>query len=279
LKSIDILTIGNITEDRIFKEDNFFSSIGGPSFYASKACIKYGVKSGVISISSDELKLEDCLPDNVAFPQNRIGHTIFENHYINNMRAQRVVNFSQSLNICDLIYPVNYAPPKLIFYCPVLNEVTNEFLELFPDSIKVCNLQGWMRTLDSQGNVSIKKELPDLDFSIFHAVIMSEHDVDYDNALKISESCKLVCITKGEQGSTLIVDNEIKNYGTVRVVNVDETGAGDVWAITFSIFYFIFKKHINDSAMFANTAASFSIKGIGDSEIPYLDKLLNLKKW
>ena len=31
--------------------------------------------------------------------------------------------------------------------------------------------------------------------------------------------------------------------------------------------------------MFANTAASISIKGIGDSEIPYLDKLLNLKKW
>ncbi len=279
MKSIDILTVGNITEDRIFKEDNFFSSIGGPSFYASKACIKYGVKSGVISISSDELKLEDCLPDNVIFPQNRAGHTIFENHYIDNMRTQRVVNFSQSLNICDLIYPVNHAPPKLIFYCPVFNEVTNEFLEIFPGSIKICNLQGWMRTLDSQGNVSIKKELPDLDFSIFDAVIMSEHDVDYDNALKISESCKLVCITKGEQGSTLIVDNEIKNYKTARVVNIDETGAGDVWAITFSIFHFIFKKQINDSAMFANTAASISIKGIGDSEIPYLDKLLNLKKW
>ncbi len=279
MKFIDILTIGNITEDRIFKKDNLFSSIGGPSFYASKACIKYGIKSGVISISSDELKLEDCLPDNVTFSQKGIGHTVFENHYANNIRTQRVVNFSESLNICDFIYPINHDPPKLIFYCPVLNEVSGEFLELFPGSIKVCNLQGWIRTLDRQGNVSIKKELPDLDFSIFDAVIMSEHDVDFDNALKIAESCKLVCITKGEKGSTLITDGGLRNYKTIQVNSVDETGAGDVWAITFSIFYFIFKKQINESAMFANTAASISIKGQGDSEIPSLSKLLNYKKW
>ncbi len=279
MKSIDILAIGNITEDIISKEGNSFFSIGGPSFYAAKACIKYGVSSGVISVSSDKLKLTDCLPDNFTFSQKRTGHAIFENIYFDNTRTQKVVNFPESLNIYDSIYPINSESPKLIFYCPVLNEITDDFLELFPSSIKVCNLQGWMRTLDDQGNVSIKKELPDLDFSIFDAVIMSEHDTDYDNAFKIAESCNLVCITRGERGSALIVDNKLRNYKTIQVTNIDETGAGDVWAITFSIFYFIFKKQIGDSAMFANTAASISIKGIGDSQIPDLYKLLKLKKW
>lgn len=279
MKFIDILTIGNITEDIILKEGSSLSSFGGPSFYASKSCIKYGVRSGVISVSSDKLKLEDCLPNNITFPQKRTEHTIFENRYINNRRAQRVISSSESLNICDFVYPINYDPPKLIFYCPVLNEVTDEFLKLFPGAIKVCNLQGWMRKLDRQGNISIKKELPDIDFSIFDVVIMSEHDLDYDNALMISKSCKLVCITKGEKGSRLISGSKVKNYKTIHASNVDETGAGDVWAITFSVFYYIFKKQIDESAMFANIAASISIEGIADSSIPSLDKLLNSKKW
>ena len=84
----------------------------------------------------------------------------------------------------------------------------------------------------------------------------------------ISKSCKLVCITKGEKGSTLISGSKLKNYKTIRASNVDETGAGDVWAITFSVFYYIFKKQIDESAMFANIAASISIEGIADSNIP-----------
>ena len=68
-----------------------------------------------------------------------------------------------------------------------------------------------MRKLDRQGNISIKKELPDIDFSIFDVVIMSEHDLDYDNALMISKSCKLVCITKGEKGSRLISGSKVIN--------------------------------------------------------------------
>ena len=102
MKFIDILTIGNITEDLILKEGSSLSSFGGPSFYSSKSCIKYGVRSGVISVSSDKLKLEDCLPNNITFSQKRAEHTIFENRYINNGRAQRVINSSESLNICDL---------------------------------------------------------------------------------------------------------------------------------------------------------------------------------
>ena len=130
MKFIDILTIGNITEDIILKEGSSLSSFGGPSFYSSKSCIKYGVRSGVISVSSNKLKLEDCLPDNITFPQKRKEHTILETRYINNGRTQRVINFPESLDISDFVYPKNCDPPKLIFYCPVLNEVTDEFLKL-----------------------------------------------------------------------------------------------------------------------------------------------------
>lgn len=279
MDSIDILTIGNITEDKIFKEGKFFSSVGGPSFYAARACIRYGIRVGVISASSDEFNLNDYMTEAIVFPQNRKSHAVFENHYSDNLRTQKVINFPSNLNVNDLNYPPNYPPPKLVFYCPVLDEITDEFLDLFPSSIKVGNLQGWMRNLDSRGNVSIKRKIPDLDFSVFDAVIMSDCDMDYDKALEIAETCKIVCITKGKEGSTLIVNNEVKNYKTIKVKNIDETGAGDVWAITFSVFHFIFEKKIDESAMFANTAASISIQGLSDSQIPTLNKLLDSKKW
>tara|TARA_B100001029_G_scaffold29870_1_gene22060 strand:+ start:18315 stop:19154 length:840 start_codon:yes stop_codon:yes gene_type:complete len=279
LESIDILTIGNITEDKIFKEGKSFSSVGGPSFYASRACIRYGVKVGIISASNDEFNLNDHLSGAIIFPQNRKSHTIFENHYNDDLRIQKVIESPKNLDVKDFNYPRNYPPPKLVFYCPVLDEIPDEFLNLFPGSIRVGNLQGWMRKLDSKGNVSIKRKIPDLDFSIFDVVIMSECDMDYDKALEISETCKLVCITKGKEGSTLIVNSKVKNYKTIKVKNIDETGAGDVWAITFSIFHFIFEKNIDESAMFANTAASISIQGLSDSKIPTLNKLLNSKKW
>ena len=88
MDSIDILTIGNITEDKIFKEGKFFSSVGGPSFYAARACIRYGIRVGVISASSDEFNLNDYMTEAIVFPQNRKSHAVFENHYSDNLILQ-----------------------------------------------------------------------------------------------------------------------------------------------------------------------------------------------
>jgi sugar/nucleoside kinase (ribokinase family) len=205
-------------------------------------------------------------------------HTIFFNNYENGLRTQKVVSYPENLSLREFHYPHIWEPPKLIFYCPVLSEIDCDFLDIFENSIKVCNLQGWMRALDKDGNVSIRKDLPEIKFSKFDVVILSEFDVTIDQALEIS-NFSLVCLTQGEKGSSLIKNGNVKNFDTLSVNCIDSTGAGDVWAITFSIFHYILNKQINDSAKFANLAATFSVEGLGDSRIPSMEKLLNNRTW
>ena len=64
-----------------------------------------------------------------------------------------------------------------------------------------------------------------------------------------------------------------KLFETIDVIDVDETGAGDVWSASFIIFYYLMKKDLNESAVLSNISASLSVTGISDKKIPkYIDR-------
>ena len=46
----------------------------------------------------------------------------------------------------------------------------------------------------------------------------------------------------GKKGVKIITNNEIKLFETIDVIDVDETGAGDVWSTSFIIFYLSYEK-------------------------------------
>ena len=267
MNTIDILTIGNLTEDINIINNNVYKSIGGTSFYAYKVAEKLGYDLRIITEISDKLNVSKKINLKKIISQNTQLHTIFENTYLDGKRSQKVLNKPGKIKLKNISKKLENIDPKIIFYCPILNELDSSFFNLFNRSIKICNLQGFMRKTVNQ-SIQIKKNLPNINFKIFDAVILSEIDTNFENALKISSYSKIVCYTMGKKGVKIIIDNEIIAFKTLNVINNDETGAGDVWGTSFIIFYYLMKKDLNESVSLSNISASLSVTGISDKKIP-----------
>lgn len=273
MNTIDILTIGNLTEDINIINNNVYKSIGGTSFYAYKVAEKLGYDLRIITEISDKLNVSKKINLKKIISQNTQLHTIFENTYLDGKRSQKVLNKPGKIKLKNISKKLENIDPKIIFYCPILNELDSSFFNLFNRSIKICNLQGFMRKTVNQ-SIQIKKNLPNINFKIFDAVILSEIDTNFENALKISSYSKIVCYTMGKKGVKIIIDNEIIAFKTLNVINNDETGAGDVWGTSFIIFYYLMKKDLNESVSLSNISASLSVTGISDKKIPKYNEIL-----
>ena len=273
MKTIDILTIGNVTEDINKINNKVYKSIGGTSFYAYKVAKKLGYDLRIITEVSDCLDLSKKIDLENIIPQKTQLHTIFENSYKNGKRNQKILNPSGKIILENLYHKLKKLDPKIVFYCPIFDELDPSFFNFFNKSIKICNLQGFMRKEYEQSIIS-KKKLPNIKFEIFDAVILSEIDTNFENAMKISEHSKIVCYTMGKKGVKIITKNEIKFFETIDVVDVDETGAGDVWSASFMIFYYLMKKNLNESAVLSNISASLSVTGLSDEKIPEYNEIL-----
>ena len=273
MNTIDILTIGNLTEDINIINNNVHKSIGGTSFYAYKVAEKLGYDLRIITEISDKLNVSKKINPKKIISQNTQLHTIFENTYLDGKRSQKVLNKPGKIKLKNISKKLENIDPKIIFYCPILNELDSSFFNLFNKSIKICNLQGFMRKTVNQ-SILIKINLPNINFKIFDAVILSEMDTNFENALKISSYSKIVCYTMGKKGVKIIIDNEIIAFKTLNVINTDETGAGDVWGTSFIIFYYLMKKDLNESVSLSNISASLSVTGISDKKIPKYNEIL-----
>tara|TARA_B100000902_G_scaffold400014_1_gene474564 strand:- start:9801 stop:10652 length:852 start_codon:yes stop_codon:yes gene_type:complete len=276
LKQIDILAIGNITQDIIRTEINVHYALGGTSYYAYKVASKLGVDIRIISEISRDFNNE-FLDDNKIFKQKSLNNTVFENIYADGFRKQNLIKKPGKLLVKNFNDKSLEIKPKIIFYCPIFNEIEYGFFDLFPEAIKVCNLQGLLRKV-SHNTIKKKDKLPKLDFKKFDSVILSEIDTSFENALKISESSKIVCYTLGSNGVKIISNGKVKHIKTIKIKKIDETGAGDVWSTSFIIFYYLMSKKLYESALLANISASLSVEGFTDQKIATYKEIINRKK-
>ena len=273
---MDILSIGNITQDVIKLDGNKHYSLGGTSFYAYKVAEKLGFDLGIISEISNKIDYEKYIDKKKLFFQKTDKHTIFENNYANGVRDQTVISKPGKISINKLNNLLSNLNPKIIFYCPILNEIEPGFFNLFNKSIKVCNLQGFIRKI-SKGKIRSMGKLPDIDFKNFDSVILSEIDSSFDNALKISKQSNIVCYTMGSKGVKIIFNGNVRHIETIKIKYIDETGAGDVWGTSFIIFYYLMRKDLYESAFLSNISASLSVEGFSHNKIPTYKQILSYK--
>ncbi len=276
MNNIDILSIGNITQDVIELGGNKHYSLGGTSFYAYKVSEKLGFDLGIISEISNKIDYEKYIDKKKLFFQKTDKHTIFENNYANGVRDQTVISKPGKISINKLNNLLSNLNPKIIFYCPILNEIEPGFFNLFNKSIKVCNLQGFIRKI-SKGKIRSMGKLPDIDFKNFDSVILSEIDSSFDNALKISKQSNIVCYTMGSKGVKIIFNGNVRHIETIKIKYIDETGAGDVWGTSFIIFYYLMRKDLYESAFLSNISASLSVEGFSHNKIPTYKQILSYK--
>ena len=192
MKTIDILTIGNVTEDINKINNKVYKSIGGTSFYAYKVAEKLGYDLRIITEVSNSFDLSKKIDLNRIISQKTQLHTIFENSYKNGERNQKILNPSGKIILENLLHKLKKIEPKIVFYCPIFDELDPNFFNFFNKSIKICNLQGFMRKECDQSIIP-KKKLPNIKFEIFDAVMLSEIDTNFENAMKISEYSHGLC--------------------------------------------------------------------------------------
>jgi sugar/nucleoside kinase (ribokinase family) len=261
----DFVAIGHVTKDLL---PGGGYSIGGTATYASLTAQRLGVNVGVLTSVPTHLDLSIVLRgvDVHSVPSELA--TTFENTYRGQKRRQFVHGLASTLRPPHL--PAAWKRAPIVLLCPLVGELGLDWLGVFPESLVGVTPQGWMRQWDQQGLVrqqvwsEAEQILADVDVLVF-----SEEDVARDSDLigQYSRLARIAVVTRGRRGATVFWNGNPREFPAFRAREVDQTGAGDVFAAAFLVRL----RETGDpylAAPFANSAASFAIEGLGTSTIP-----------
>ena len=266
----DFLVIGHVTKD--LQEDGY--TIGGTVTFASLTARNLGQRTAVVTRASPDLELNPiyqgievlCLPSPVT--------STFQNLYsANGTRTQYLRAVADPIAAEDI--PPAWREAKIVLLGPLTNELKESIARIFPHSLIGVTPQGWMRRWDGDGRV-FPKHWEDaaevLDYA--RVVVFSEDDVqrDEDVIQTYARQAEILVVTMGARGARVYHRGEVRHFPAFETVEVDPTGAGDVFAAA----YLIELARSGDpyaAAHFANCVASFVVEKPGTEGIPSLEQV------
>ena len=260
----DFLAIGHATRDLL--PDGF--TLGGTVTYGTAMATKLGLRSAIVTSCGPDLDPALAFPGVQVHAVPAARTTSFTNVYNQGKRTQRVSDTAGPIAFSDVPHDWRSAP--LVLLGPLIGEVGHGLAKEFRDSLVVGPLQGWLRSLDSEGRVSMDRRnaaeevLPHLD-----AAIISQEDVT-DHAIidRWKEMVPVLIVTLGQDGARAHFDGGWHEVEPSPVENErDPTGAGDVFAAAYLVRFADTGDPL-ESARFASSAASFSVEGVGLDRIP-----------
>jgi 1D-myo-inositol 3-kinase len=276
----DYLVIGTITKDLI--PGGF--TIGGTVTYAAITATRLGKRAAIVTSAEADLALPDTLADVEIARVPSQTTTTFRNVYVDGVREQYISALADP--IAPDAVPTEWRQASLIHLGPLVSEIDESLVHLFPDSRVIATAQGWFRSWDEAGRVSLgewtgaERLLPHL-----NALILGEEDICGDPWCieRYVSSTRTVVLTHGAHGSTVYHADQVRHFPTRPANEVDLTGAGDVFAAAFLIRLDETARLLGvedpwEAAHFANVVASFSVEGQGTSAIPtrqQVDEYLN----
>ena len=233
---------------------------GGAVSFSAATALHRGLSASIVTSTNAPGELKLLLPgvNIVNVPSDQT--TTFDNDYSSGERSQILSARANSIAAGDI--PNDLQSPDIALICPLVREVELESLSWFPDAITGTILQGFLRSWDKAGHVSTSAiEPPTLEQRIEIAVV-STRELNIEQAEVWSRAARVVAQTRGREGVGIYVDGAWTDIPTSPVVEVDPTGAGDVWAAAYLIR---FKQTADavESASFASRAAAHSVMGVG----------------
>lgn len=266
----DFLVIGTITKDLI--PDGF--TIGGTVTYAAVTACRLGKQAGIVTAAEAGLVLPDVLKEVQVVRVPSQTTTTFRNIYVNGTREQYISALAEPIG--PEAIPPEWRQVPLVHLGPLVRELDESLVHLFPGSWVIATAQGWFRSWDDTGRVSLgtwekaERLLPHLT-----ALILGEEDICGDPwcVERYVSSVRTLILTHGARGATVYHAGLVRHFPTRPACEVDLTGAGDVFAAAFLIrLYETFQtRGVQDpweAARFANVVGSFSVEGVGTSAIP-----------
>lgn len=187
--------------------------------------------------------------------------TVFENIYEGKNRTQYTYAQAKKLTKNDL--PENWKNTQIAHFGAIVNEVDFSLLNAFPNALKGATIQGWLRQWDDTGKVSPKAMDWDR-LSALDIIIMSMEDIiGFEEFVpKIADLVDILVMTNGADGAVAFHQKEEIRFPAFPIKEVDPTGAGDVFAVSFLVKFWQ-TKDLEEAMAFAHSAAAFVVEKVG----------------
>lgn len=227
------LVIGHVTRDRT-PGGGF--TIGGTVTYAARTAQALGCRVQVVTSASDGFDLTSALAGIAVHRVWSDVTTTFENRYTSEGRTQVVRSVAAPLT--PEAVPSSWRASDIVHLGPVAQECDSSLIDLFPGVFLGLTPQGWMRRWDREGRVEPAAwEYAEMLLPRADAVVLSEEDVAGDEAVitRWARQARILVVTRGPAGCTLYVGGVAKEVAGFPAVEVDPTGAGDIFAAVFFV--------------------------------------------
>ena len=259
--------VGHVTKDLA----NGGHRVGGTAAYASVTARRLGLNTAVVTSIGVDLDLESLLPGVRVHSTLSTFSTTFLNEYDGGARTQHLTAMAEGLSLNDV--PRAWRATPIVLLGPIAGEVPEDMFSLFPDSLIGVNVQGWVRTWDERGRVSLhdwsgETLLPNVDA----AFVSVEDLVDVGQTRRWASMVPVLAVTDGEFGSRVHAGGNWHDLEPWEARQVDPTGAGDVYATAFLVRYSLTRDPI-ESARFASCAASLCVAAEGLDGAPTLEQV------
>jgi len=230
----DLVAVGHVTVDRIGGTER----PGGAGYYAAMAATRLGLRVGLVTSFAADYPTAWLPADVEVVNVPSALTTTFEVTQGSAGRALTLVARAADLEEAHL--PGAWRRAPLAILCPVANEVDPALAAAFPEGALAVVPQGWMRKRGPEGVIE-PEPWDEPEVVLVHAqwLVMSEEDTAPfpDAAREWVDRVPLAAVTRGRLGATLFVNGEPYHVQPDLATEVDETGAGDVFATTALVEY------------------------------------------
>jgi len=257
------VAIGHICEDVLPNG----RALGGTVTYSSLTARALGwstvaVTRARLDLDLARLRSVDCVRAADA------ATTTFENIYTESGRVQILHARAGTIQPGDV--PPEARRADVVHLAPIAREIDEALIALFDGVFVGVTPQGWMRQWNEAGRVYPREWIEaDSILKRASATVLSIDDVDGDWALveTWASIARVLVVTQGPEGCTVFVSGRPQHVPAPQVLEVDPTGAGDVFAAAFFTRLRLGEDGI-EAARFANYLAARSVTRRGLSSIP-----------
>ena len=265
--SPDFLAIGHVSRDQTPRG----FATGGTVTYAAVTAMRLGLRSAILTRAGPDFEVGRDVSGIPVHALPSPNTTTFRNTYSGGRRTQHIASVAGPITASDV--PTQWRSAPMVLLGPLAGELDSSLARSFPDAVVVASLQGWLRQWDGDGLVSPRRWSGEEVLPYVDAAIVSIDDVDDERSIESwARLAPLLIVTMGSRGARLHERDGWHDVPAFHAVQVDPTGAGDVFAAAFLVRYHRIRNPL-ESARFASCAASFSVKKPGLAGVPKLSQI------
>lgn len=262
---LDFVAVGHVTIDRVSGRRR----LGGAAAFAALTAARLGLRSGILTSAAPTFPYWDSLDGVEIHCQEAARTTEFENIYEGSRRRQRVLAQADVLTEAGLASILGrLADDAAVLYCPVVHEVELPLAPLTPRGLSGVAPQGFFRRWKPHGLVE-SCDWEDASTALARADVVSMSQDDHVAPEELAEEFpgRAFAVTKGAKGARIYSEGDIFDLPAFTAVEVDPTGAGDVFAAAFLVALRE-RRPVLRAARFAACVASFAVEAPGIEGIP-----------